>query len=93
MKNIRTYESQAPGSGRLKMLRRGLLLLWAASFVLLGALFAGPAQAEEFGILSETYAYPDGVRLNTDSKLEWYFNTKTEEDTVDKPYLFPGRRR
>jgi len=46
---------------------------------------AASAQADKFGILSETYVYPDGIRLDTDSKLWVWGETATlSNDAADK---------
>ncbi len=66
------------------------LKIGVVSFILLGLLAASCAWADEFGILSETFLYPDGLKLDTDSKLQWWHsagglpNVVTYDDFDDK---------
>jgi len=62
--------------------KKWLLLL--AVPILLSMLALGNARADEFGVLSESHLYPDGLVLNTDSRLEWWSNISTSADYADK---------
>lgn len=60
------------------------LLLFVVTFVV--CLFiSGHAWADQFGVLSETYVYPDGLRIDVDSKLfVWNGTLATSDDASDK---------
>ncbi|MBL7069195.1 MAG: hypothetical protein ISS34_04995 [Candidatus Omnitrophica bacterium] len=69
------------------MTKRGYLAFTIALAVSLFISGLALAQGDDrfFGILSETYVYPDGIRLDVDSKLfEWGNTVETSDDTDDK---------
>ncbi len=53
--------------------------------IILGIFVSGFAFAgDEFGVLSESYVYPEGLRLDKDSVIQWWNNIYMEIDYNDK---------
>jgi len=71
-----------------KIQRKAKIAFLAGIFFALCIFIAGLTWAQvfklEYGILSERYLYPMGLRLDVDSKLQWWSNIVTSSDYNDK---------
>ena len=69
----------------IKIRRKAKIAFLAGIFFALCIFAFDTVSADEFGILSETYVYPDGLQLDTDSKLQVWNGTVTlSDDPSDK---------